>query len=212
LFDDALALRLRLRSQVQQILNWDEDGIRRAWTKANASAGRKPGEQDFRLAYLTWRVWHMRQKRAKVAAEEAMRSGVTDVEPSDLGNVSELDSALDAEEESPLSPGASPPSPPASPRLQEIRPGVRLSPLASPKLAPLPQVELALLQGPPLYLVLISLHGLVRGHEMELGRDADTGGQVKYVVELSRALAKHPGVHRVELLTRLITGAFLLSC
>lgn len=34
----------------------------------------------------------------------------------------------------------------------------------------------ALLQGPPLYLVLISLHGLVRGNEMELGRDADTGG------------------------------------
>lgn len=65
----------------------------------------------------------------------------------------------------------------------------------------------ALLQGPPLYLVLISLHGLVRGNEMELGRDADTGGQVKYVVELSRALAKHPGVHRVDLLTRLITGA-----
>ena len=65
----------------------------------------------------------------------------------------------------------------------------------------------ALLQGPPLYLILISLHGLVRGNEMELGRDADTGGQVKYVVELSRALAKHPGVHRVDLLTRLITGA-----
>jgi hypothetical protein len=61
--------------------------------------------------------------------------------------------------------------------------------------------------GKRLYLVLISLHGLVRGHEMELGRDSDTGGQVKYVVELSRALAKHPGVHRVDLLTRLITGA-----
>lgn len=29
-----------------------------------------------------------------------------------------------------------------------------------------------------LYLVLISLHGLVRGDRMELGRDPDTGGQV----------------------------------
>lgn len=31
---------------------------------------------------------------------------------------------------------------------------------------------------PRLYLVLISLHGLVRGERMELGRDPDTGGQV----------------------------------
>lgn len=29
-----------------------------------------------------------------------------------------------------------------------------------------------------LYIVLISLHGLVRGQHMELGKDADTGGQV----------------------------------
>jgi len=27
------------------------------------------------------------------------------------------------------------------------------------------------------YLLLISIHGLIRGHDMELGRDADTGGQ-----------------------------------
>ena len=31
---------------------------------------------------------------------------------------------------------------------------------------------------PRLYIVLVSLHGLVRGNAMELGRDADTGGQV----------------------------------
>jgi len=31
---------------------------------------------------------------------------------------------------------------------------------------------------PKLYCVLVSLHGLVRGERMELGRDADTGGQV----------------------------------
>ncbi len=32
-----------------------------------------------------------------------------------------------------------------------------------------------------LYLVLISLHGLVRGERMELGKDPDTGGQVQRV-------------------------------
>ncbi|MGA7983498.1 MAG: HAD family hydrolase [Chromatiaceae bacterium] len=54
----------------------------------------------------------------------------------------------------------------------------------------------------PLYLVLISVHGLIRGNDLELGRDADTGGQTKYVVELARALAERPDVERVDLLTR----------
>ncbi len=53
-----------------------------------------------------------------------------------------------------------------------------------------------------LYIMLLSVHGLVRGHELELGRDADTGGQIKYVVELAKALGKHPDVSRVDLVTR----------
>jgi sucrose-phosphate synthase len=55
-----------------------------------------------------------------------------------------------------------------------------------------------------LYITLISLHGLIRGDEPELGRDADTGGQVLYVLDLARALSAHPEVSRVELLTRQI--------
>ncbi len=55
-----------------------------------------------------------------------------------------------------------------------------------------------------LYLCLISIHGLIRGNDLELGRDADTGGQTKYVVELARALAAHPATARVDLLTRLV--------
>ncbi len=54
------------------------------------------------------------------------------------------------------------------------------------------------------YVLLVSVHGLVRGSEMELGRDADTGGQVKYVVELARALIEHPRVEKVDLVTRRI--------
>jgi sucrose-phosphate synthase len=56
----------------------------------------------------------------------------------------------------------------------------------------------------PLYLCLISVHGLIRGEDLELGRDADTGGQTKYVVELAKALANQPAVGRVDLLTRLV--------
>lgn len=55
-----------------------------------------------------------------------------------------------------------------------------------------------------LYLQLFSIHGLIRGEAPELGRDADTGGQVKYVLELARALGKHPDVEQVDLVTRLI--------
>jgi sucrose-phosphate synthase len=55
-----------------------------------------------------------------------------------------------------------------------------------------------------LKITLISLHGLIRAREPELGRDADTGGQVKYVLELARELATLPNVREVELLTRQI--------
>lgn len=54
------------------------------------------------------------------------------------------------------------------------------------------------------YLLLISIHGLVRGHDPEFGRDADTGGQIKYVVDLARALAAHDDVAQVDLITRRI--------
>jgi sucrose-phosphate synthase len=55
-----------------------------------------------------------------------------------------------------------------------------------------------------LYVVLLSVHGLVRGKKMELGRDPDTGGQVKYVVELAKALSQIKPVYRVDLITRLV--------
>lgn len=53
-----------------------------------------------------------------------------------------------------------------------------------------------------LYIQLYSIHGLIRGNNAELGRDADTGGQVKYVLELANALSKDPKVEKVELITR----------
>ena len=56
----------------------------------------------------------------------------------------------------------------------------------------------------PLYILLISVHGLIRGHDLELGRDADTGGQTKYVVDLTKALAQQNSVERVDLVTRQI--------
>ena len=52
------------------------------------------------------------------------------------------------------------------------------------------------------YLLVISVHGLIRGSDLELGRDADTGGQTKYVVDMATALSKQEGVAQVDLVTR----------
>lgn len=57
---------------------------------------------------------------------------------------------------------------------------------------------------PPIKIVLLSLHGLIRKHEPELGRDPDTGGQIKYVLELAEELGKRDEVGSVELITRQI--------
>ena len=52
------------------------------------------------------------------------------------------------------------------------------------------------------YLLVISIHGLIRGQDLELGRDADTGGQTKYVVDMVTALAQQDDVAQVDLVTR----------
>ncbi|MBL8903832.1 MAG: HAD-IIB family hydrolase [Rhizobiales bacterium] len=56
-----------------------------------------------------------------------------------------------------------------------------------------------------LYLLHVSIHGRFRSVAPEIGVDADTGGQTKYVLELLRRLGKARGMHRVELLTRKIS-------
>jgi len=58
-----------------------------------------------------------------------------------------------------------------------------------------------------LYFVHISIHGLIRGENLELGRDADTGGQCKYVLELVKAMAEHEQVGQVDLFTRRVIDA-----
>jgi len=52
---------------------------------------------------------------------------------------------------------------------------------------------------------MFSIHGLIRGHNPELGRDADTGGQTLYVLEIAKALSNCPEIRRVDLFTRRIS-------
>lgn len=55
------------------------------------------------------------------------------------------------------------------------------------------------------YIQLYSPHGLIRFNDPEIGRDKDTGGQVKYVLEMLEHLSMHPQVRKVDLFTRKIT-------
>jgi len=62
-----------------------------------------------------------------------------------------------------------------------------------------------------LNIMLLSLHGLIRGENPELGQDADTGGQVLYVLDLARSLAKNEQVNTVRLITRRIQDVRVVS-
>ena len=53
-------------------------------------------------------------------------------------------------------------------------------------------------------LLHLNLHGLIRSKHLELGRDADTGGQTLYVLELVKGLAARPEVDKVTIVTRLV--------
>ena len=53
-------------------------------------------------------------------------------------------------------------------------------------------------------IFIINLHGLVKGSGLEIGRDADNGGQTKYVFELAEYLSQHDDVTHVHLFTRKI--------
>jgi len=55
-----------------------------------------------------------------------------------------------------------------------------------------------------LHIQMFSVHGLLRAQNMELGHDADTGGQIKYVIELCNALSRNSRIAQVDLFTRLI--------
>lgn len=54
------------------------------------------------------------------------------------------------------------------------------------------------------YVQMFSPHGLIRFSDPEIGRDKDTGGQVKYVLELVENLSHHPDIRKVDLFTRRI--------
>ncbi|MCO5600835.1 hypothetical protein L7F22_054950 [Adiantum nelumboides] len=150
-----------------------------------ATATKNVHERNIRLENMCWRIWHLARKKKQIEWEHAQRLAKRRIEREQAH--------IDATEDiSDFSEGEKPDSFSVESRM--------------PRVSSVDYMEAWVEQHKEkkLYIVLISLHGLVRGEDMELGRDSDTGGQVKYVVELARALALMPQVYRVDLLTRQI--------
>ncbi len=56
-----------------------------------------------------------------------------------------------------------------------------------------------------MYIMMINIHGLIRSKDIEFGRDADTGGQTRYILELTKCLSAYDDVAEIDLVTRQIT-------
>ena len=61
------------------------------------------------------------------------------------------------------------------------------------------------------YLQLFSPHGLIRSANPEIGKDKDTGGQVKYVLELLNSLSENKSIRKIDLFTRRISDKRVAS-
>ncbi|KAF8691306.1 hypothetical protein HU200_040432 [Digitaria exilis] len=163
------------------ITGYDETDLYKTWLRANAM--RSPQERNTRLENMTWRIWNLARKKKEFEKEEAGRMSKRLPETEKTRADATADMSEDLFEGEKGEDAGDP-----SVAYGDSTTG------SSPKTSSIDK----------LYIVLISLHGLVRGENMELGRDSDTGGQVKYVVELAKALSSSPGVYRVDLLTRQI--------
>ncbi|XAR48833.1 Sucrose-phosphate synthase [Bertholletia excelsa] len=168
----------------------DETDLYRTWIKVVAT--RNTRERSSRLENMCWRIWHLTRKKKQLEWEDFQRMAnrrfereqgrrdVTEDMSEDLSEGEKADGVGEFVVESPR---------------RNFQPNFSNLEVWSDNN-----------KEKKLYIVLISLHGLVRGDNMELGRDSDTGGQIKYVVELARALAKMPGVYRVDLFTRQVSS------
>eukprot|EP00262_Sarcandra_glabra_P017639 TRINITY_DN609_c0_g1_i1.p1 TRINITY_DN609_c0_g1~~TRINITY_DN609_c0_g1_i1.p1 ORF type:complete len:1023 (-),score=96.82 TRINITY_DN609_c0_g1_i1:436-3504(-) len=171
---------------VEEVVNsFDESDLHRTWIKVIAM--RNTRERNNRLENMCWRIWHLARRKKQIEWDDARRFAKRRFEREQGRN----DAAEDLSE---LSEGE-----------KEKGDGNQVELLKMPRINSDIQMW-SEDKAKRLYIVLISLHGLVRGDNMELGRDSDTGGQVKYVVELARALASTKGVYRVDLLTRQISS------
>ncbi|KAF9662113.1 hypothetical protein SADUNF_Sadunf18G0019500 [Salix dunnii] len=176
------------------ITGFDETDLHRSWLRA--AAMRSTQERNTRLENMCWRIWNLARRKKQLEGEEAQWKAKRHLERERGRKEATADMSEDLSEgEKGDVPGD------LSAHGGSFRGRM-------PRISSVDVMENWANQHreKKLYIVLISLHGLIRGENMELGRDSDTGGQVKYVVELARALGTMPGVYRVDLLTRQVSA------
>ncbi|KAK7276757.1 hypothetical protein RIF29_17903 [Crotalaria pallida] len=169
----------------------DESDLHRTWIKVVATRNTK--ERSSRLENMCWRIWHLARKKKQLEGEELQRLAHRRWER-ELGRRDATEDMSEDLSEGEKGDGVAELVQSETPKKKLHRQISNLEVWNEDK------------KEKKLYIILMSLHGLVRGENMELGRDSDTGGQIKYVVELARALAKMPGVYRVDLFTRQISS------
>ncbi|XP_042489846.1 probable sucrose-phosphate synthase 1 [Macadamia integrifolia] len=176
------------------ITGFDETDLYRSWVKASAT--RSPQERNTRLENMCWRIWNLARQKKQLEGEEAQRMAKRRLERERGRREATADMSEDFSEGE------------KGDVVSELSVHGESNRGKMPRISSVDVMEAWANQQKEkkLYIVLISLHGLIRGENMELGRDSDTGGQVKYVVELARALGTMPGVYRVDLLTRQVSA------
>ncbi|AQK51990.1 Putative sucrose-phosphate synthase family protein isoform 1 [Zea mays] len=198
---DKSSLMLRERGRfsparyfVEEVISgFDETDLYKTWVRT--SAMRSPQERNTRLENMSWRIWNLARKKKQIEGEEASRLSKQRMEFEKARQyAADLSEDLSEGEKGETN---------NEPSIHDESMRTRM-----PRIGSTDAIDTWANQhkDKKLYIVLISIHGLIRGENMELGRDSDTGGQVKYVVELARALGSTPGVYRVDLLTRQISA------
>ena len=57
-----------------------------------------------------------------------------------------------------------------------------------------------------MFILHLALQGCLRAREVEYGVTADTGGHIRYLLDLVAATGRHPGIERTEIVTRAFRG------
>ncbi|KAM6556268.1 hypothetical protein CsatB_003287 [Cannabis sativa] len=190
---------------VEEVVNsFDESDLHRTWIKVIAT--RNTRERSNRLENMCWRIWHLARKKKQIAWDDAQRLAKRRIEREQGRHDAAEDLSELSEGEKDIISSKGDNNDAASTTFEHnvitrINSEIQIWPDHDHD-----ESMKSSSSSRKLYIVLISMHGLVRGQNMELGKDSDTGGQVKYVVELARALANTNGVYRVDLLTRQITS------
>ncbi|XP_024031594.1 probable sucrose-phosphate synthase 4 isoform X1 [Morus notabilis] len=186
---------------VEEVVNsFDESDLHRTWIKVIAT--RTSREPSNRLENMCWRIWHLARKKKQIAWDDSQRLAKRRIEREQGRHdaAEDLPELSEGEKEYYFKGGDGGST---NPKDKDNAAGAAAFARINSDMQIWSDQEN---KSRHLYIVLISMHGLVRGENMELGRDSDTGGQVKYVVELARALANTKGVYRVDLLTRQIAS------